>query len=138
MATYPKLRAIVLDCLDVHEMAEFYRILTGWDYPEAFDQHVLDSGGYDDWLSIIGPEGVRISFQRTDKLARTTWPSTEVPQQAHIDFLLDSRAELDEMHLRLLKLGAEVRSDRSDDPEEPLRVYVDPAGHLLCLFTHNP
>jgi hypothetical protein len=24
--------------------------------------------------------------------------------------------------------------DRSDDPEEPLRVYADPAGHPFCLI----
>lgn len=132
MASYPRLRSVVLDCLDVHEMADFYRALTGWDYPEG-----AQPDGADDWLSIIGPEGVRISFQRSEKITRTTWPSTEVPQQAHLDFLVDSRAELEEMHRRMLDLGAEVRSDQSEDPEEPLRVYADPAGHLFCLFTHN-
>jgi hypothetical protein len=24
--------------------------------------------------------------------------------------------------------------DRSDDPEEPLRVYADLAGHPFCIF----
>jgi hypothetical protein len=24
--------------------------------------------------------------------------------------------------------------DRSDDPQEPLRVYADPAGHPFCIF----
>jgi hypothetical protein len=24
--------------------------------------------------------------------------------------------------------------DRSDDPEEPLRVYADPSGHPFCVF----
>lgn len=31
-------------------------------------------------------------------------------------------------------LGAQVLMDRSDDPEEPLRVYADPAGHSFCIF----
>ena len=31
-------------------------------------------------------------------------------------------------------LGARLRYDRSYDPEEPLRVYADPAGHPFCIF----
>jgi hypothetical protein len=33
-----------------------------------------------------------------------------------------------------MALGARLRSDRSDDEEEPLRVYADPSGHLFCIF----
>lgn len=122
----------MLDCLDVHEMAEFYRALTGWDYPAGYDP-----ADFDDWLSIIGPEGIRISFQRVEELPRTTWPSAAIPQQAHLDFLAATPAELQEQHERMMALGAQLRLDRSDDPEEPLRVYADPAGHLFCLFTQN-
>lgn len=42
--------------------------------------------------------------------------------------------ELDRQHGRALALGATLLRDRSDDPEEPLRVYADPAGHPFCLF----
>ena len=132
MAAYPKLRSVVLDCLDVHAMADFYRALTGWDFPAGYD-----SADFDDWLSIIGPEDIRISFQKVDELPRTTWPTAVVPQQAHLDFIAADTAELQELHERVTALGAEVRLDRADDPEEPLRVYADPAGHLFCLFTHN-
>jgi hypothetical protein len=30
--------------------------------------------------------------------------------------------------------GARLIQDRSDDPEEPLRVYADPAGHPFCII----
>ena len=33
-----------------------------------------------------------------------------------------------------LALGARLLEDRSDDPEEPLRVYADPAGHPFCII----
>ncbi|GAB4002418.1 VOC family protein [Nocardioides ultimimeridianus] len=131
MASHPTLRSVVLDCLDVHELAEFYRALTGWDYPAGYDP-----ADFDDWLSIIGPEGVRISFQQVPELRATTWPSGEVPQQAHLDFLAATREEMEEQHERLLALGAVVRLDRTEDAEEPLRVYADPAGHTFCVFTH--
>jgi hypothetical protein len=31
-------------------------------------------------------------------------------------------------------LGARLLLDRSDDQDEPLRVYADPAGHPFCIF----
>lgn len=38
------------------------------------------------------------------------------------------------MHERVLALGGVLRLDRSDDQEEPLRVYADPDGHPFCVF----
>ena len=35
---------------------------------------------------------------------------------------------------RQLELGAERLFDRTDDPDEPLYVYADPAGHPFCIF----
>ncbi|MBM7519446.1 VOC family protein [Nocardioides nitrophenolicus] len=128
---YPRLRSTVLDTTDVPTLAEFYRRLLGWSYPEGYD---IDE--FTDWRSIVGPSGERLSFQQVDELAPTTWPSPEVPQQLHLDFQVDGHDELDEGHRRALELGAVLRLDRSEDPEEPLRVYADPAGHTFCLFTH--
>jgi hypothetical protein len=57
-----------------------------------------------------------------------------VPQQLHLDLSVGSVAELDEQHERALALGARLLEDRSDDEDEPLRVYADPAGHPFCVF----
>lgn len=127
---YPRLRSTVLDTTDVPTLAEFYRRLLGWSYPEGFDIEE-----FTDWRSIVGPAGERLSFQQVDELPATTWPSAEVPQQLHLDFQVDDRADLEENHQRALELGAVVRFDQSDDPDEPLRVYLDPAGHTFCLFS---
>jgi hypothetical protein len=35
---------------------------------------------------------------------------------------------------RGLALGGRLLNDRSGDPEEPLRIYADPAGHPFCIF----
>ncbi|GAA1522672.1 VOC family protein [Nocardioides humi] len=128
----PRLRSIVLDTTDVPRLAEFYRRLLGWSYPEGYDIDELT-----DWRVIVGPSGERIAFQEVAELPPTTWPSPEVPQQLHLDLMADTRADLEENHRRAVELGAAVRLDRSDDPEEPLRVYADPAGHTFCLFTHD-
>ena len=52
----------------------------------------------------------------------------------HLDLRVDDTAALDRQHSRALALGATLLLDRSDDPEEALRVYADPAGHPFCLF----
>jgi hypothetical protein len=45
-----------------------------------------------------------------------------------------SRSALDAVHERVLALGGELRLDRTDDPDEPLRAYASPAGHVFCVF----
>ncbi len=43
-------------------------------------------------------------------------------------------SDLDIQHQRALGPGARLLLDRSDDEEEPLRVYADLAGHPFCIF----
>lgn len=37
-------------------------------------------------------------------------------------------------HERVLRLGGRLLYDRIDDPDEPLRVYADLAGHPFRVF----
>jgi hypothetical protein len=134
----PVLRQVVLDCTDARALAEFYRRLLVWAYrpgdeppgPGAEDER----GG--DWLVLRNPAGgVQLAFQQVDRLPEASWPDPDpVPQQAHLDLTVDSVEELDTQHDRVLELGGRLLLDRSDDPEEPLRVYADPAGHPFCVF----
>jgi hypothetical protein len=75
-----------------------------------------------------------VAFQQVAALPRATWPEGPVPQQLHLDLTVPTTAELDAQHDRAMALGAELLEDRSGDPEEPLRVYADPAGHPFCIF----
>jgi hypothetical protein len=68
------------------------------------------------------------------ELPRATWPEGPHPQQLHLDMTVPTAVALEEQHRRALGLGAELLYDRSDDEEEPLRVYADPAGHPFCIF----
>jgi catechol 2,3-dioxygenase-like lactoylglutathione lyase family enzyme len=124
--TYPRLRQVVLDTTDPRALADFYGQLLGFH---------LRQGDDDDWAVLLDADGrARMAFQKVDELPATTWPEPGVPQQMHLDLTVPSVAELDVQHKRALALGARVRLDRSDDEEEPLRVYADPSGHLFCLL----
>jgi len=80
------------------------------------------------------PGGVQLAFQQVDQLPEATWPEGEHPQMLHLDTTVPSVATLNKQHERVLALGGRLLHDRSDDPEEPLRVYRDPAGHPFCVF----
>jgi glyoxalase superfamily protein len=133
----PRLRQTVLDTTDTRGLAEFYRQLLGWSYrpgdePPAPGEPDPDGA---DWLVLRAPEGAALAFQQVEKLTRSTWPDPAVPQQLHLDLTVPDIETLDALHERVLALGATLLDDsRARDPEEPLRVYGDPAGHPFCLF----
>ncbi|MEO3815192.1 VOC family protein [Plantactinospora sp. B24E8] len=133
----PKLCQVVLDGTDIRTLAEFYRSLLGLVYrpgdepPEAGRD---DERGRD-WLVLRSPDGARqLAFQQVTHLPETTWPEDGVPKQMHLDLTVDSVEELQRQHERVLRLGGRLRLERLDDPDEPLRVYADPAGHPFCIF----
>jgi catechol 2,3-dioxygenase-like lactoylglutathione lyase family enzyme len=127
----PRLLHTVLDTDDVRATAEFWRQLLDLRYRPG-DEVVTDG---EDWLVLTDHDGNRkLAFQLTDDLQRSTWPDPGVPMQLHLDLTVSSVAELDEQHDRVLALGGELRFDRSDTPEEPLRAYADPAGHVFCIL----
>jgi hypothetical protein len=132
----PRLRHTVLDSTDIRALAEFYRQLLGLAYRPG---HEPPPPGEDDecgrdWLVLRNSNGPQLAFQQVAKLPRATWPDGAVPQQLHLDMTVGSVEELAVQHQRAIRLGAELLHDASDDPEEPLRVYADPAGHPFCIF----
>jgi hypothetical protein len=131
-ADFPVLRQVVLDATDARALAEFYRQLLGYEYREG-DEPPDDETR--DWLVLCDPASAqRVAFQLVDALPPSTWPTSDMPQQLHLDFTVGSREHLDVEHRRALELGARLLLDRSDDEQEPLRVYADPAGHPFCIF----
>jgi catechol 2,3-dioxygenase-like lactoylglutathione lyase family enzyme len=138
---FPTLRQVVLDTTDARGLAEFYRQLLGFEYRDGDAPPPIgapDARG-EDWLVLVDPSSpARVAFQQVDELAAPTWPDRGVPQQLHLDLTVPSVPELDEQHARALALGARLVLDRSDDVDEPLRVYADPAGHPFCIFVAPP
>jgi len=137
VADHPVLISTVLDAVDARALAEFYRRLLGYRYragdepPPAGEP---DPQG-EDWLVLEAPGGGhRLAFQPVAEVAPSTWPDAAVPQQLHLDMGVATTEELAAQHARALELGARLLRDESTDPDEPLYVYADPAGHPFCIF----
>ena len=131
---HPQLLHTVLDTTDVRALAEFYRVLLGLRYRQG-DEPPADGADDADWLVLTEADGTRrLAFQEVERLERTTWPAHDVPMQLHVDFTVPDVAALERHQARALALGATVLLDRTEDPDEPLWVLADPAGHPFCLF----
>ncbi|OAB88003.1 glyoxalase [Janibacter melonis] len=131
----PRLCQTVLDTTDARGLAEFYRHLLGLVYRPG-DEPPAD-GGRDaaDWLVLRQRDGGRaLAFQQVERLTPTTWPDDEVPMQIHVDCTVPDVLALEANLRRALDLGGRLVLDRSQDPEEPLYVVADPAGHPFCMF----
>lgn len=135
MTEYPQLLHTVLDTTVPRELAEFYRQLLGLRYRPGDEPPADGAPDEADWLVLVDSAGMRkLAFQQVDHLPRTTWPKHDVPMQLHVDFTVSSLAELHRQRERAEALGAELVLDRTEDPDEPLFVFADLAGHPFCIF----
>lgn len=118
MAVVPTLGYVVLDCPDPQSLAEFYAAVLEWPAPKAhFDG---------EWVTVDGPSGMAIAFQRVADYRAPEWPSQVVPQQFHLDLNV---TDLDAGQERVEALGARLL----DDKPATFRVFADPVGHPFCL-----
>ena len=114
IARYP---SFVLDCPDPGALAAFYAALLDWKAEVTSD-----------WADIRSPDGGQcISFQQVEDYAPPQWPGQQVPQQMHLDVIVD---DLDAGEKAVLALGA---TKHDYQPGTTFRVFLDPAGHLFCL-----
>lgn len=135
MSTHPVLMHTALDTTDARGLAEFYRELLGLRYRPGDEPPTDDRRDDEDWLVLVDGEGNRqLAFQEVPTLARATWPSDEVPKQMHQDFRVATVEELEGHRQRVESLGGTVLLDRTEDSEEPLYVFADPAGHPFCIL----
>ncbi|MFD9734220.1 VOC family protein [Umezawaea sp. NPDC059074] len=120
----PRLRlaGIVLGTDDVPALTAFYQRLLGWE--QGADEP--------DWTTLRNPDGgPGLSFQTETDHVRPTWPSAAGHQQmmAHLDIEVDDLATAGAHAEAAGAVLAEFQ------PQDDVRVYLDPAGHPFCLFT---
>ena len=108
--------SIVIDCPDPGALAAFYSAMLDWQADVSAD-----------WADIRAEQGQCISFQQVQACTPPDWPGQEVPQQMHLDVIVD---DLDTAEAAVLGLGA-TKHERQ--PGTSFRVFLDPAGHPFCL-----
>ncbi|HIY65131.1 MAG TPA: VOC family protein [Candidatus Agrococcus pullicola] len=121
----PKKYVFALDCADASALAQFYAELLGWQ--------VDDRPEYPDWVDVLPPEGnaapVKLGCQQIENYRPPTWPDGPIPQQAHLDFYVDSIAE---SSIAAEAAGA-VRHSHQPSEDGNFVVFLDPEGHPFCL-----
>jgi predicted enzyme related to lactoylglutathione lyase len=107
----------VLDCPDAGALATFYGALLDWKVS-------IEDG----WADIRPADGGDcISFQQVEGYQPPAWPGQRVPQQMHLDVIVD---DLDQGEAAVVELGA---TKAEVQPGTTFRVFLDPAGHPFCL-----
>lgn len=109
---------LVIDCPDPAVLAHFYAELLGWSV------EVDDDGS---WAEARSDDGQVLSFQQVEGYRPPDWPGQAVPQQMHLDVMVE---DLDAAEAATLELGA---TKHPEQPGTTFRVYLDPAGHPFCL-----
>ena len=118
------LTAAVFDAPDAGELAAFYGRLLGWVVR-------TDEPG---WVTLSAPGGgPGLSFQTEAAYVRPTWPAGPGDQQMmiHLDIEVE---DLDTAGAHAVAAGAALADYQ---PQEKVRVYLDPAGHPFCLWVRD-
>ncbi|WP_066521346.1 VOC family protein [Curtobacterium ammoniigenes] len=116
----PRLVATVLDSPDPIVLARFYGALLGWT---VFEDDTT-------WARVRPDVGPGLSMQLEPNYRRPVWPTEDdAPgMMLHLDFVVE---DLPSAVARAEALGARQATWQ---PNDDVRVLIDPDGHPFCLF----
>ena len=117
---------VALDARDPVALARFYAAILSWPIT-----HEEQNGAA---IAVPGTHAY-VSFQLAEGYVAPTWPATDGHQQMmiHLDVAVD---ELDDAVGGAVALGAQVAAFQ---PNDDVRVLLDPEGHPFCLYVdHDP
>ena len=109
-----RLHHVIVDCPDPLALAGFYAELLGEPITYRSEDFVVVAAS---------DTSSGLAFQRAPGHRPPTWPDPAVPQQMHLDVMVEDVAAAGPL---VLALGATKLA--GDD------VYADPAGHPFCLI----
>jgi catechol 2,3-dioxygenase-like lactoylglutathione lyase family enzyme len=116
------LAGYVLDSPDPSKLASFYARLLGWTIVSEDPT----------WVQLRPSDAARpsLSVQLETEYSPPTWPGRSDQQlmMAHLDFQVD---DLELAGAHALEAGARLADYQ---PQDKVRVYLDPDGHPFCLF----
>lgn len=114
---------VTLDAPDPPALARFYSDLLGWPLGEITDST---------WVPVRDPSGgVGIAVQLEPSHVPPHWPARADAQQmqVHLEIRCD---DLDAAVAHAVRCGAQLAQFQ---PQQDVRVCLDPAGHPFCLWT---
>jgi catechol 2,3-dioxygenase-like lactoylglutathione lyase family enzyme len=112
---------VVLEAPDARALADFYARLLGWSVARDEPGHAV----------VAPPDGVAyLGFQTSPEYVRPVWPPVDGQQQmmVHLDVEVD---DLEAALADALAMGAVLAGHQ---PQEDVRVLLDPVGHPFCLY----
>ena len=118
---------------DPPALAAFYARLLDWEV-------LVDEGK---WVLLRGPESVGISFEYDEQYQPPVWPTEpgRAPMQLHLEVRVTDLAGATAHALECGATLAEYQrpygcltTRREYQPQDDVRVCLDPAGHPFCLW----
>jgi predicted enzyme related to lactoylglutathione lyase len=109
-----------IEAPDPAALARFYATLLGWPIGHEEPGTTV----------LAAPEGaIYLVFQQASDYESPVWPPVDGEQRpmVHFDFQV---GDLDSAVAEAIELGASVASAQ---PNDKVRVLIDPAGHPFCL-----
>ncbi len=116
---------VCLDARDPRRLADFYSRVLGWPVAQSEENGA----------AIAVPDTTSfISFQRNDDFRAPVWPGDGDDQQMmiHLDVAVD---DLDVAAAEAISFGATMAAFQ---PQDTVRVLLDPEGHPFCLYLDVP
>jgi catechol 2,3-dioxygenase-like lactoylglutathione lyase family enzyme len=113
---------VVLEARDARALGRFYSALLGWRIDRETDEE----------CTLAPRDGVAyLACQTSQGYVRPVWPNAPEAQQMmlHLDFEV---TDLDSAVRHALEVGAEIADHQ---PQDDVRVMLDPDGHPFCLYT---
>ncbi|MCP3424786.1 VOC family protein [Rothia sp. AR01] len=119
----PQHTVFALDCPDAVALAEFYATLLGWE--------VVAEDEEPDWVEVRPPgdAAYHLACQQVEGYRAPEWPDGAIPQQAHLDFYVES---IPDAEPRVFAAGG-TRHEVQPSEDGSFVVYLDPVGHPFCL-----
>ena len=113
---------VVLEARDARALGRFYAALLGWEIAKETDEE----------CSLAPADGVAyLACQTSRGYVRPVWPTEPGAQQMmlHLDVEV---TDLEAAVRHALDVGAELADHQ---PQDDVRVMLDPDGHPFCLYT---
>jgi catechol 2,3-dioxygenase-like lactoylglutathione lyase family enzyme len=113
-----------LDAPDAAELAGFYRQLLGW-IVEAEEPG---------WVVLRPPDGGHtLNFQTESGYVRPVWPAAPGDPQ----MMMHLEIRVDDLEAAVADAVARGATLAEFQPQDDVRVCLDPAGHPFCLYVET-